>query len=136
MARILIIDDDEHVRGATKFLLDAHGFEVVAVADGKSGIEAIKARSFDLIVVDLFMAGMNGLETMKAIRENNPRIPIIAVSGFLFKGYCPDMPNSKTWRWKLALPPRCTSRSVLPNSFGRSIVRSDRPRKALSHVSK
>lgn len=93
MARILIIDDDEYVRGATKFLLDSHGFEVVAVADGKSGIDALKARSFDLIVVDLFMAGMNGLETMKAIRESNPHVPIIAVSGFLFKGYCPDMPN-------------------------------------------
>jgi CheY-like chemotaxis protein len=93
LARILIIDDDEYVRGATKFLLDSHGFEVVAVADGKSGIDALKARSFDLIVVDLFMAGMNGLETMKAIRESNPHVPIIAVSGFLFKGYCPDMPN-------------------------------------------
>jgi CheY-like chemotaxis protein len=93
MARILIIDDDEHVRGATKFLLDSHGFEVVAVADGKTGLEAIKARSFDLIIVDLFMAGMNGLETMKAIRESNAQVPIIAVSGFLFKGYCPDMPN-------------------------------------------
>jgi CheY-like chemotaxis protein len=93
MARILIIDDDEYVRGATKFLLDSHGFEVTEVADGKSGVEAIKAHSFDLIVVDLFMAGMNGLETMKAIRECNAQVPIIAVSGFHFKGYCPDMPN-------------------------------------------
>jgi CheY-like chemotaxis protein len=93
MARILIIDDDEDVRAATKFLLDSHGFEVVAVADGRTGIETIKARTFDLVVVDLFMAGMNGLETMKAIRECNPQVPIIAVSGFLFKGYCPDMPN-------------------------------------------
>ncbi|HEY4140287.1 MAG TPA: response regulator [Pseudolabrys sp.] len=93
MARILIIDDDEQVRGATKFLLVSHGFEAVAVADGKAGIEAIKTCTFDLIVVDLFMAGMNGLETMKVIREYNPQVPIIAVSGFLFKGYCPDMPN-------------------------------------------
>jgi CheY-like chemotaxis protein len=93
MARILIIDDDEHAGVATKFLLNSHGFEVTVVADGKSGIEAIRAHTFDLIVVDLFMAGMNGLETMKAIRECNAHVPIIAVSGFLFNGYCPDMPN-------------------------------------------
>ncbi|MGH6726825.1 MAG: response regulator [Pseudolabrys sp.] len=93
MASILIIDDDEAVRAATKILLEANGFEAVAVADGKSGVAAISQRPFDLVIVDLFMTGMNGLETTKAIREISPRVPIVAASGFMFGGSCPEMPD-------------------------------------------
>ena len=93
MARILIIDDDAAVRTSTKLMLSAHGYDVVGVPDGLSGIAAVKGGSFDVIIVDLFMAGMNGLDTMRAIRARDPHIPILAVSGFMFTGRCPDMPN-------------------------------------------
>jgi len=93
MVRILVIDDDQTVRNATKIMLDASGFEAVVADSGKSGIEAIKNGSFDLVIVDLFMPDMNGLETTKALRQHNSSIPIIAVSGFMFGGQCPDMPN-------------------------------------------
>jgi CheY-like chemotaxis protein len=93
MACILIIDDDEAVRSATKIALEVNGLEVVAVADGKAGINAIKDRQFDAVIVDLFMPGMNGLETTKAIRKLSPLVPVIAVSGFMFGGKCPEMPN-------------------------------------------
>jgi CheY-like chemotaxis protein len=93
MTSVLIIDDDEAVRAATKILLDANGFETVAVADGKAGVAEITARTFDVVIVDLFMAGMNGLDTTKAIRSVRPQVPIIAVSGFMFGGSCPEMPN-------------------------------------------
>jgi CheY-like chemotaxis protein len=93
MASILIIDDDEAVRRTAKIILNANGFEVVEVADGKTGISAVKQRSFDLVIVDLFMPGMDGLETTKAIHKTDPRVPIITVSGFMFGGSCPEMPN-------------------------------------------
>jgi CheY-like chemotaxis protein len=93
MARILIIDDDESVRTASKKILEANGFDVVAVADGASGVNAIKDQQFDLVIVDLFMPGMNGLDTTKAIRKLNRLVPIIAASGFMFGRSCPDMPN-------------------------------------------
>ena len=83
MARILVIDDDDAVREATAMVLESERFEVVAVADGRSGIEAVKAGSFDLAIIDLFMPGLNGLETTKAIRQLNPSLPVIAVSGFM-----------------------------------------------------
>jgi two-component system response regulator MtrA len=93
MNSILVIDDDEAVRGATKILLEANGFDVVAVADGQSGIMAIKDRHFDLGVIDLFMPGMSGLDTTKAILKNSPSMPVIVVSGFMFGGSAPEMPG-------------------------------------------
>jgi CheY-like chemotaxis protein len=54
-ARVLIIDEDEAVRSATKIALAGYGFDVVAVTYGKSGIAAIQDRQFDVVIVDLFM---------------------------------------------------------------------------------
>jgi CheY-like chemotaxis protein len=93
MARILVIDDDEAVRRATVIMLEARGFEVVAVENGQSGVDAIKARPFDAVIVDLFMPGMDGLATTRTIHEHSPATPIIAVSGFMFRERCPTMPD-------------------------------------------
>jgi two-component system response regulator (stage 0 sporulation protein F) len=93
MARILIIDDDEAVRQATLIMLEARGFDVVAVADGQSGLDAVKTRAFDAVIVDLFMPGMDGIATTRAIHQHSPATPIIAVSGFMFRGRCPTMPD-------------------------------------------
>jgi CheY-like chemotaxis protein len=93
MPRILIIDDEKAVGTTAKIVLNANGFEAMAVVDGKSGIEAIKQQEFDAVIVDLFMPGMNGLEVASAIRKIRPSTPIIAASGFMFGGDCPEMPN-------------------------------------------
>jgi CheY-like chemotaxis protein len=93
MPRILIIDDDEPVRRATTIMLEARGFEIVAVESGQAGVDAVKAGAFDAVIVDLFMPGMDGLATTRAIHQDSPATPIIAVSGFMFHGRCPAMPD-------------------------------------------
>jgi CheY-like chemotaxis protein len=93
MTRILLIDDDDAVRKATTILLSAQGFDVVAAEGGHAGVAAIQATAFDLVIVDLFMPGMDGLQTIEAIRRVQPAIPVIAVSGFMFGGDVPEMPN-------------------------------------------
>jgi CheY-like chemotaxis protein len=93
LARILLIDDDNLVRLATEMALTSNGFDVVAVADGKSGVAAFMQEQFDLVIVDLFMPGMNGLQTATAIRSASPRVPIIAASGFMSRGPKLEMPN-------------------------------------------
>ncbi len=93
MPRILIIDDDKLVREATRTILAARGYDVVAAEDGKAGIAAAGAGQFDLAIVDLFMPGINGLKVIETIRRSNPSLPMIAASGFMFGGACPEMPN-------------------------------------------
>src|SRR5665213_650687 len=93
MPNILIIDDDKLVREATRTLLTAGGYEVVAVEDGKAGIAAAKAGQFDLAIVDLFMPGMDGLKVIEAIRQFSPNLPMIVASGFMFGSECPQMPE-------------------------------------------
>ena len=81
------------MRKATEIVLEAHGFDVIAVANGPAGVEAVEAWPFDAVIVDIFMPGMDGFATTKAIHQLSPATPIIAVSGFMFQGRCPTMPD-------------------------------------------
>src|ERR671926_350788 len=82
MERILVVDDEQTVRDALAALLRQEGYRVVPAESGHTAVEAIEAFTFDLIIVDIFMPGMNGLETIKVFRANAPNVPIIAMSGY------------------------------------------------------
>jgi CheY-like chemotaxis protein len=83
MPRILVIDDDQAVRTAISLVLEREGFEVEIAENGHAGIAAMAKAGFDIVIVDLFMPGMDGLETIKAFNETAPTVPIIAMSGIM-----------------------------------------------------
>jgi CheY-like chemotaxis protein len=85
MLRILVVDDDTAVRGAIKLVLEQDGHQVELAASGRAGIAAAEAREFDLVICDIFMPGMDGIETINAFHRSNPRMPVIAMSGFMFR---------------------------------------------------
>ena len=81
MQRILVIDDQVHVRAAVSAALRAKGFEVATAQNGHAGLREFRARPFDLAIVDIFMPEMDGVKLIKALRERRPDFPVIAVSG-------------------------------------------------------
>jgi CheY-like chemotaxis protein len=85
MLRILVVDDDTAVRGAIKMVLEQDGHEVTLAANGRAGVAAVEAGTFDLVICDIFMPGMDGIETIHAFHRHNPRMPVIAMSGFMFR---------------------------------------------------
>jgi DNA-binding response OmpR family regulator len=94
MARILIVDDDQLAREATRIALKSKGHDVTLAASGKAGVELAIANDFDAAIVDLFMPDMDGLAVIKAIHDVKPSLPLIVASGFMFGGgECPQMPN-------------------------------------------
>jgi CheY-like chemotaxis protein len=82
MDRILVVDDERPVREALAALLRQEGYRVVVAESGHVAVEAIEAFTFDFIIVDIFMPGMNGLETIRVFRKTAPAVPIIAMSGY------------------------------------------------------
>lgn len=84
MTRVLIVDDDDSVRMAVETLLQDQGIEVVLADCGRVGATLLETTQFDVVMVDIFMPGMDGLETIKAFRKRSPKTPIIAMSGFRF----------------------------------------------------
>ena len=78
---VLVIDDDEAVRASLEMLLEAYGYEVVLARDGRQGLAAFRANSPDVVLVDLMMPVMDGMETIERIRREWPDAYVIAMSG-------------------------------------------------------
>jgi two-component system, chemotaxis family, chemotaxis protein CheY len=81
MTNVLVIDDDDEVRDFLVRLLKRRGYSVTAARNGESGLASLAAESFALVITDIVMPDMEGLETIKRIRRGNPALPIIAISG-------------------------------------------------------
>jgi len=81
LAKILVVDDDSAVQATIRLLLERAGHSVVAVEDGRKGLALLDTGNFDLLFLDIFMPAMDGLETMRLVRQRTPRIPIIVISG-------------------------------------------------------
>src|SRR5664279_5339125 len=79
--RILVIDDDECVGAAIQAVLARRNSEALLASRAYAGIQALESSRFDAVLVDLFMPGMNGLDTIAHIRRGSA-IPIVAMSGF------------------------------------------------------
>jgi CheY-like chemotaxis protein len=79
--RILVIDDDACVSAAIQAILAQRQYETVIASRAHAGIHASQASGFDVMMIDLFMPGMNGFDTITRIRSKS-KVPIIAMSGF------------------------------------------------------
>ena len=81
--RVLVIDDDPDVLEALKLLLSLEGFDVVEAVGGAVGVAAARTDAFDVAITDLKMPGMSGVETLVALRQIDPSLPVVIASGFL-----------------------------------------------------
>ena len=111
MAKILVVDDDPVMQMTVRLLLERAGHSVIVADDGCKGLAEFKTGHFDLVFLDIFMPTMDGLETMKLVRELRPATPIIAMSGR------PVMPDSGSEPDFLAMATRLGAARSLPKPF-------------------
>lgn len=83
--RVLVIEDDQSVSVAIANMLASQGCETVLAPDAQQGVQAFEASKFDVVMVDIFIPGADGLKTIKDFRERAPMVPIVAMSGFRFR---------------------------------------------------
>ena len=81
MTRILVIDDDAQIREVLKQSLERVGYETLVAADGKAALKLNHATPVDLIITDIIMPEMEGLETIMEFRRCFPSVRVIAISG-------------------------------------------------------
>lgn len=80
--RLLVVDDDPAVRETLELALRCQGHEVVTADSGQRAVEAARESEVDLVLTDLRMSGMNGLETLRAIRAVKPDARVMVITGF------------------------------------------------------
>ncbi len=81
MSVVLVIDDNASMREMVRDLMTREKHEVVEAADGEIGLRVFKARTPALVITDIFMPNMEGIETIRAIRRLAPKTVIVAMTG-------------------------------------------------------
>ncbi len=79
---ILVVDDDPRVLGAVSDILQLDDHDVSTADDGFEAFELIKARNYDLLITDLGMPGMSGIELAVEAHKVQPKLPVIVVTGY------------------------------------------------------
>ncbi len=92
MKKILFADDEESIRLLYKEEFEDHGYEVVLAASGQEALEKYAGENPDLLVIDIKMPGMDGIEVLRKVREQSKEVPII-----LCTAYGEYKQNLETW---------------------------------------
>lgn len=80
--RILVADDDAVIRKGLQRILSAEGYEVETVSNGRAALDRLEQERFRLLVTDLKMPGMSGLEVLEEIRTCQPELPVVLITGY------------------------------------------------------
>ncbi len=81
MSKILIIEDDASICNLFARYLEGRGYQVVCAGDGVEGLEKLREEGADLVLTDIMMPEMDGLEVVREIRKVDDKLPVIAISG-------------------------------------------------------
>jgi phosphoserine phosphatase RsbU/P len=120
--RILTIEDDPAVRSGISAYLEDSGFEMLEAADGLRGVELFRGERPDLVLCDLRLPGMDGLEVLSAITAESPETPVIVVSGVSLVGYAVEALKRGAWDYVMKPIP---DMGVLENAVRRVLERAE-----------
>lgn len=81
MKTILVVDDDPSIRALIRLYLEGVGYAVLEAADGRLAMQSLAGKKVDLVVLDIFMPEMDGLEVLQALRERCRTCRVMAISG-------------------------------------------------------
>jgi two-component system phosphate regulon sensor histidine kinase PhoR len=80
--RILVIDDEPRIRDACMLVLSDKGFDVAAAPDGEQGLQMIKEKHYDIVLVDLMMPTISGFDVLSEVRSHHPDTVVIVITGY------------------------------------------------------
>lgn len=78
---VLIVEDDPSLRDSLRRTLRKKGYTIIEAEEGGQGLKLLKAHTVDVVLIDIFMPGKEGIETIQQIRRSHPQVKIIAMSG-------------------------------------------------------
>ena len=81
MSNILIIDDEKAIRKTLSEILSYEGYKIEEASDGEEGLRRFREKTYDVVLCDIKMPKLDGIEFLEKVRESNPDVPVIMISG-------------------------------------------------------
>jgi CheY-like chemotaxis protein len=116
MPRILVVDDDRTVCDAIRLWLEVEGFQVTTADGTVSGLRALEQETFDVMIVDIFMPGMRGFESVRTFHQRALTVPLIAISGYAFASVHTPAPDFLKMTLELGAT-RCLRKPFKPTTL-------------------
>ncbi len=85
--KIMIVDDDQNFRRTLQSILENEGLDVILAEDGFQAIRMVSENQIDLVLLDIFMPGMNGIEALSKIKEIRPDCTVVMMTGYELEGF-------------------------------------------------
>ncbi len=114
MTRVLLVDDDSIVLDTLTQILEAAGYDVQPANGGAQGLQSYQARRPDVVITDVIMPEMDGIEFIQRLRDIDPGAKIIAISGGSGRGYFENLEAVR----------RLTPVAILPKPFAKATLLS------------
>ncbi len=80
--KVLLVDDEPDFLEVIKSRLEVNSYEVITASDGKEALETLKKEKVDAVLLDILMPRMNGIETLKNIRQDNKQLPVFMLTAY------------------------------------------------------
>ena len=82
MKKILLVDDEESIQIVYREYFEDEGYEVISAIDGTIGLQKFKNENPDIVILDIQMPGINGVEVLRQMKMSNPHLPVILSSAY------------------------------------------------------
>src|SRR5947207_47991 len=80
-ASVLLVDDEKGIRQSLSAVLEDEGYGIVSVSTGEECLKSLEVKKFQVVLLDVWMRGMDGLEVLRRIQEKYPEIVVVMISG-------------------------------------------------------
>lgn len=129
-AKVLVVDDEERFRITLKKLLTANGLDTNAVGSGMEAIEELQQHSYDVILLDVKMPGMSGIEALAKLKKVDPEVEVIILTGHASVDVAVEIMKLGGYEYLLKPCPMDELLAKIESAYERKTARAERGRKA------
>lgn len=129
-AKVLIVDDEERFRQTLKKLLSANGLDANAVGSGQEAIEELSGRPYDVVLLDVKMPGMNGIEALAELKKINRDVEVIMLTGHASVDIAVEIMKLGGYEYLLKPCPMDELLAKIESAYERKVARAQRTGKA------
>jgi DNA-binding NtrC family response regulator len=123
--KILIVDDEKSMCQFLSIMLRKEGYQITAVNNGKKGLEQIKSQSFDLVITDIKMSGMDGIELLTEIKKLDKSMPVIIMTAYASQKTAIEAVNHGAFHYLIKHAKNDEIRMVVRNALDMRRVRTE-----------